>query len=72
MYLVMLIVPFSFFSLLFVYSEEITAAICLPLIMPSKSVRVAHTSEQTDWTCIVLGFNSGYVRFYDEVTDFVR
>lgn len=48
-------------------SEEITAVMCLPLIMPNKSSRSA--SEQIDWTCIVVGFSSGYLRFYDEGGD---
>lgn len=47
-------------------SEEITAVMCLPLIMPNKSSRSSHASELIDWTCIVAGFSSGHVRFYDE------
>ncbi|KAK3909218.1 Rab3 GTPase-activating protein non-catalytic subunit [Frankliniella fusca] len=50
-------------------SEEISAVLCLPLVMPNKSSRPTHTSEQTDWTCIVVGFNSGHLRFYDEGGD---
>lgn len=51
------------------YSEEITAVMCLPLIMANKTSRSAHTSDQCslDWTCIAVGFSSGHLRFYDEV-----
>lgn len=49
--------------------EEITAVLVLPLIMPNKSSRTTHTTEQTDWTCIVVGYNTGHLRFYDEGGD---
>lgn len=44
------------------HSEEITSVLCLPLISQGKS---SHCGP--DWTCIVAGFSSGYVRFYTEV-----
>ncbi|RZF48247.1 hypothetical protein LSTR_LSTR006214 [Laodelphax striatellus] len=46
-------------------SEEITAVICLPLV--SKSRVAAHGCH--DWTCIAVGYSSGFVRFYTETGD---
>ncbi|KAF4522485.1 hypothetical protein B566_EDAN002570 [Ephemera danica] len=41
--------------------EEITSVLCVPLLSQLKS-----SPSGTDWTCIVVGFSSGYVRFYTE------
>ncbi|XP_067009859.2 rab3 GTPase-activating protein non-catalytic subunit isoform X2 [Anabrus simplex] len=45
-------------------NEEITAVLCLPLIPVGKSTQCG-----PDWTCIVLGFSSGFVRFYTETSN---
>ncbi|XP_078488494.1 rab3 GTPase-activating protein non-catalytic subunit [Ciona intestinalis] len=41
--------------------EIITDILCLPLVSLKRS---SHGS--TDWTCVVVGFSSGYVRMYTE------
>ncbi|XP_065332946.1 rab3 GTPase-activating protein non-catalytic subunit [Cloeon dipterum] len=41
--------------------EEITAVLCLPLIS-----QLNRSSIGTEWTCIAVGFSSGFVRFYTE------
>ncbi|CAM1313278.1 RAB3GAP2 (predicted) [Pycnogonum litorale] len=41
--------------------ENITSVICLPL---SSQKRSSHGGA--DWTCVVIGFNSGYIRMYTE------
>lgn len=41
--------------------EEITAILCLPLASQKRS---AH--GEPDWTCIIIGFSSGYLRMYTE------
>ncbi|XP_018363110.1 PREDICTED: rab3 GTPase-activating protein non-catalytic subunit isoform X2 [Trachymyrmex cornetzi] len=40
-------------------NEWITSAICLPLISMGKA-------SGPDWTCIAVGYNTGFVRFYTE------
>lgn len=42
------------------FSEWITSVICLPLISLGKA-------SGPDWTCIAVGYNTGFVRFYTEV-----
>ncbi|GJQ87312.1 hypothetical protein Trydic_g17361 [Trypoxylus dichotomus] len=41
--------------------DTITSVLCLPVVTQSSSSQVG-----PDWTCIALGFESGYVRFYME------
>ncbi|GCC23475.1 hypothetical protein chiPu_0001871 [Chiloscyllium punctatum] len=41
--------------------ECISSAICIPLASQKRS-----STGRPDWTCIIVGFNSGYVRFYTE------
>ncbi|CAH1792515.1 unnamed protein product [Owenia fusiformis] len=41
--------------------EEITALACIPLASQKKS-----TQGGPDWTCLVAGFTSGYIRIYTE------
>ncbi|KAK7104713.1 rab3 GTPase-activating protein non-catalytic subunit-like [Littorina saxatilis] len=41
--------------------EHITDIICLPLASQKRS-----TQGAPDWTCVVVGFSSGYVRMYTE------
>ncbi|XP_059473324.1 rab3 GTPase-activating protein non-catalytic subunit [Neocloeon triangulifer] len=41
--------------------EEITAVLCLPLIS-----QLNRSSIGTEWTCIAVGYSSGFVRFYTE------
>ncbi|XP_014669497.1 PREDICTED: rab3 GTPase-activating protein non-catalytic subunit-like [Priapulus caudatus] len=41
--------------------EQITTITCLPLASQKKS---SHGSP--DWTCVIVGFSSGYVRIYTE------
>ncbi|CAG5866197.1 unnamed protein product [Menidia menidia] len=41
--------------------ECISSAICIPLASQKRS-----STGRPDWTCIVVGFTSGYVRFYTE------
>jgi hypothetical protein len=48
------------------YSEQITSVLCLPLISKGKS---SHCGP--DWTCIIAGFSSGFVRFYTEVSNII-
>lgn len=43
------------------FSEWITSVICLPLISLGKA-------SGPDWTCIAVGYNTGFVRFYTEVS----
>ncbi|KAM8945270.1 rab3 GTPase-activating protein non-catalytic subunit isoform 2-T2 [Pelodytes ibericus] len=42
-------------------SEFISSALCIPLASQKRS-----STGRPDWTCIVVGFTSGYVRFYTE------
>lgn len=42
------------------FSEWITSVICLPLISLGKA-------SGPDWTCIAVGYNTGFIRFYTEV-----
>ncbi|XP_013911507.1 PREDICTED: rab3 GTPase-activating protein non-catalytic subunit, partial [Thamnophis sirtalis] len=48
-------------SLYFASSEYVTSALCIPLASQKRS-----STGRPDWTCIVVGFTSGYVRFYTE------
>ncbi|KAM6973472.1 rab3 GTPase-activating protein non-catalytic subunit [Aplochiton taeniatus] len=41
--------------------ESVSSVICVPLASQKRS-----STGQPDWTCIVAGFSSGYVRFYTE------
>ncbi|KAM9316856.1 rab3 GTPase-activating protein non-catalytic subunit [Gastrophryne carolinensis] len=41
--------------------EFISSALCIPLASQKRS-----STGRPDWTCIVVGFTSGYVRFYTE------
>ncbi|KAM6165927.1 rab3 GTPase-activating protein non-catalytic subunit [Erethizon dorsatum] len=41
--------------------EFVTSALCIPLASQKRS-----STGRPDWTCIVVGFTSGYVRFYTE------
>ncbi|KAM7050108.1 rab3 GTPase-activating protein non-catalytic subunit [Molossus nigricans] len=41
--------------------ERVTSALCIPLASQKRS-----STGRPDWTCIVLGFTSGSVRFYTE------
>jgi len=41
--------------------ETITSLLCLPLASHKRS-----TTGGPDWTCVVVGFSSGYVRMYTE------
>lgn len=41
--------------------EAITAVLCLPLASQKRS-----TQGAPDWTCIIVGFSSGYIRIYTE------
>lgn len=43
--------------------EQVTSVLCLPLISLGKSSHCV-----PDWTCVVVGFSSGFVRFYTEVS----
>ncbi|XP_043278054.1 rab3 GTPase-activating protein non-catalytic subunit isoform X2 [Venturia canescens] len=43
-------------------NEWITSLACLPLISLAKAGAV----NSPDWTCIVVGFNTGFLRFYTE------
>ncbi|KAK4305761.1 hypothetical protein Pmani_022352 [Petrolisthes manimaculis] len=42
-------------------SDEISALLCLPLISINKS-----STGGPDWTCVIVGFTSGYVAMYTE------
>ncbi|XP_075719473.1 rab3 GTPase-activating protein non-catalytic subunit isoform X2 [Rhinoderma darwinii] len=42
-------------------NEFISSALCVPLASQKRS-----STGRPDWTCIVIGFTSGYVRFYTE------
>ncbi|XP_072121177.1 rab3 GTPase-activating protein non-catalytic subunit isoform X1 [Mobula birostris] len=41
--------------------ECVSSAICIPLASQKRS-----STGRPDWTCIIVGFTSGYVRFYTE------
>ncbi|KAL0969299.1 hypothetical protein UPYG_G00225230 [Umbra pygmaea] len=41
--------------------ESVSSIICIPLASQKRS-----STGRPDWTCIVVGFSSGYVRFYTE------
>ncbi|XP_017879707.1 rab3 GTPase-activating protein non-catalytic subunit isoform X3 [Ceratina calcarata] len=41
-------------------NEWITSVICLPLMSLGKA------SGNPDWTCIIVGFNTGFIKFYTE------
>ncbi|KAF4084482.1 hypothetical protein AMELA_G00129110 [Ameiurus melas] len=42
--------------------ECVSSIICIPLASQKRS-----STGRPDWTCIVVGFSSGYVRFYTEL-----
>ena len=44
------------------YRECITCLYCLPIISHKQSSQGA-----PEWTCIIVGFNTGHVRMYSEV-----
>ncbi|XP_050481313.1 rab3 GTPase-activating protein non-catalytic subunit isoform X3 [Bombus huntii] len=44
------------------FSEWITSIICLPLLSLGK----ASSGTNPDWTCIIVGFNTGFIKFYTE------
>lgn len=46
-----------------IFSEWVTSVICLPLISLGKAAG-------PDWTCIAVGYNTGFVRFYTEVREY--
>uniref|UniRef100_A0A8C0GPV7 RAB3 GTPase activating non-catalytic protein subunit 2 n=1 Tax=Chelonoidis abingdonii TaxID=106734 RepID=A0A8C0GPV7_CHEAB len=50
-----------FIFLFSVSSECVSSALCIPLASQKRS-----STGRPDWTCIVIGFTSGYVRFYTE------
>ncbi|XP_031697159.1 rab3 GTPase-activating protein non-catalytic subunit-like [Anarrhichthys ocellatus] len=41
--------------------ECVSSSICIPLASQKRS-----STGRPDWTCVVVGFTSGYVRFYTE------
>ncbi|KAM9787605.1 rab3 GTPase-activating protein non-catalytic subunit [Syngnathus typhle] len=41
--------------------ERVSSTICIPLASQKRS-----STGRPDWTCVVVGFTSGYVRFYTE------
>uniref|UniRef100_A0A8C5HU32 Rab3 GTPase-activating protein non-catalytic subunit n=1 Tax=Gouania willdenowi TaxID=441366 RepID=A0A8C5HU32_GOUWI len=41
--------------------ESVSSVICVPLASQKRS-----STGRPDWTCVVVGFTSGYVRFYTE------
>ncbi|KAM7376600.1 hypothetical protein PAMP_006323 [Pampus punctatissimus] len=41
--------------------ECVSSAICIPLASQKRS-----STGRPDWTCVIVGFTSGYVRFYTE------
>ncbi|XP_076280641.1 rab3 GTPase activating protein [Lasioglossum baleicum] len=43
-------------------NEWIMSVICLPLLSLGK----ASSGSNPDWTCIIVGFNTGFIRFYTE------
>lgn len=43
-------------------SDEINAILCLPLLSQKQS-----STGGPDWTCVIVGFTSGYVAMYTEV-----
>jgi len=45
------------------YSEDITSALCVPL-----AIITPHSLNSPDWTCVAVGFSSGFVRFFTEVS----
>lgn len=47
------------------FSEQITSVICLPIAQVNTKLST-HCSP--DWFCIAIGFSSGFVRFYTEVS----
>ncbi|CAG9761149.1 unnamed protein product [Ceutorhynchus assimilis] len=44
--------------------DKVKSIVCLPIVGESHSSHVG-----PDWTCIVIGFDSGYVRFYTDRCD---
>uniref|UniRef100_A0A3Q3E909 RAB3 GTPase activating protein subunit 2 (non-catalytic) n=1 Tax=Labrus bergylta TaxID=56723 RepID=A0A3Q3E909_9LABR len=42
--------------------ECVSSSICIPLASQKRS-----STGRPDWTCVVVGFTSGYVRFYTEL-----
>lgn len=55
----------SFFQITYSNSiheyDKVKAVLCVPIVGNSQSSHVG-----PDWTCIILGYDSGYVRFYTE------
>lgn len=47
------------------FSEWITSVMCLPLISLGKA-------SGPDWTCIAVGYNTGFIRFYTEVSIYIQ
>lgn len=50
---------------LYSFSETITSVLCLPIAAVNTKLS-RHCSP--DWFCIAIGFSSGYMRFYTEVS----
>ncbi|KAK7069153.1 Rab3 GTPase-activating protein non-catalytic subunit [Halocaridina rubra] len=44
-------------------SDEIRAILCLPLVSQKQS-----SAGGPDWTCVIVGFSSGYVAMYTELS----
>ncbi|TWW71568.1 Rab3 GTPase-activating protein non-catalytic subunit [Takifugu flavidus] len=42
--------------------EHVSSCMCIPLVSQKRS-----STGQPDWTCVVVGFTTGYVRFYTEL-----
>lgn len=47
-------------------SDNIKSVLCVPIVTQSKSSNIL-----PDWTCILLGFDSGYVRAYVETCELI-
>lgn len=60
MHILYMIILLLYIKVIF-FSEWITSVICLPLISLGKA-------SGPDWTCIIVGFNTGFIRFYTEVS----
>lgn len=43
------------------YDEQVTSLLCLPIMSTQKTAM-----GQVDWTALVIGFSSGYVKFYNQ------
>lgn len=49
------------------FRETITAVIVLPVVSSNQNKSKKSSNVAPEWTCIAVGFSSGFIRFYTDV-----